>query len=158
VPVRLADGTYYAVKLPEDWGKGLVALTKASTLHFTYRVGKPGDMNVFMHTVSSEPGRGRYGMYLLGAPRFPSRVGEWQMASIPFSRFVRKVPVPPDNTLEFAGGPPEAGESITTLLFSSPEEMDFVIDRIWVTPDGPAHETDGPAREEIHPLSNPGVQ
>jgi hypothetical protein len=146
-PVRQADGTHHAIKLPEDWGKGLVALTRRSTLHITYRVGKPGELNVFMHTVLPEPGRGRYGMYLLGAPEFPRRVGEWQTASIPLSRFVRKVEVPPDNVLEFEGGPPEPGESITTVLFSSTEEMDFVIDRIWVTPEGPA-------REEIRPLSN----
>jgi hypothetical protein len=151
VPVRHADGTHHAIKLPEDWGKGLVALSRESTLHITYRVGKPGELNVFMHTVSSEPGRDRYGMYLLGAPQFPRRVGEWLTASIPFSRFVRKVRIPPDDVLEFEGGPPEAGESITTLLFSSTEEMDFVIDRIWVTPDGPA-------REEIRPFSNSKAQ
>jgi hypothetical protein len=145
-------GIHYAIKLPADWRQGLFALTEKSTLHFTYRLGKPTDaLNVFMHTIAAAPNPNRYEMYLLGAPRFRRQAGEWMTTSIPFSRFVRKVRTTPDDVLEFEGGPPDPGERLTTLLFSSPEEIDFVIDRIWVTPDRTG-------REETGPVSNPSIQ
>ncbi len=137
----------YIIQLPEEWERGLVALTTGSTLNVTYRLGNRTHVNVFMHTISPEPGERKVEMYQLRPVGFPGRSGRWQTASIPFSGFVRKIVVEPGGAPKFVGGPPRAGEPITTLSFSSMEPSDLVIDRIWITPAGPA-------REEIVPLRN----
>jgi hypothetical protein len=128
----------YVIQLPEDWNQGLFALTTGSTLNVTYRKGNRAHINVFMHTIPSELGPEQYAMYQLGgAAPFSGRIGEWLTVSIPFSQFVRKVAVEPGGARQFVGGPPRAGERITTLVFSSVEEADLVIDRVWVTPTRP---------------------
>jgi hypothetical protein len=137
----------YNIQLPEDWERGLVALTTGTTLHVTYRLGNRTHVNVFMHTISPEAGERKFEMYQLKPVGFPGRSGRWQTASIPFSGFVRKIVVEPGGSPKFVGGPPRAGEPITTLSFSSIEPSDLVIDRIWITPAGPD-------REEIVPLRN----
>ena len=137
----------YNIHLPEEWSRGFAALTTGSTLNVTYRLGNRTHVNVFMHTISPEPGERKYEMYQLKPGLFPGRRGRWQTASIPFADFVRKIVVEPGAAPTFLGGPPRAGEPITALSFSSVEPSDFVIDRVWITPTGPA-------REEIVPLQN----
>lgn len=139
----------YAVQLPEDWNQGLVALTPESTLNVTYRLGRRTHVNVFTHTIPARPSPEReYEMYQLRTSGgFPGRSGRWQTAAIPFANFVRKVAVEPGGAVSFAGGPPEAGELITTLAFASVEPSDLVIDRVWIAPTGSQ-------REEIVPLQN----
>lgn len=142
-----AGGSAYVIQLPEDWRRGLFALAAGSTLNVTYRLGNPSYVNIFMHTIPVEPLAVGYEMYQLKVDRFPGRPGPWQTASIPFSQFVRKVTVEPEGTRQFVGGPPRTGELVTTIVFSSVEPLDFVIDQVWVT-------ATGPAREEIAPLPN----
>jgi len=137
-------GPHHVIQLPEDWKRGLFTLTTNSTLHVTYYLGTPGSVNVFMHTLPVEGTA--YSMFQLFSGQFPGRPNDWRTASIPFSRFVRKVPGA-GGGLEFAGGPPEAGERVTTLVFSSLQEIDFVIDRIWITPNGSGV-------EEVRPFQN----
>jgi len=138
----------YNIQLPENWERGLVALTTESTLNVTYRLGNRTHVNVFMHTISPETGERKYEMYQLRTGGgFPGRSGRWQTVSIPFSSFVRKIVVEPGGFPTFVGGPPRAGEPVTALSFSSMEPSDLVIDRVWITPTGPA-------REEIVPLRN----
>lgn len=139
-------GSFSVIQLPADWIRGLVALTTNSTLHVTYQLHNPGTVNVFMHTLPPEGEARSYEMFQLFPAQFPAQRGVWQTASIPFSSFVRKV-MAPAGVMEFAGGPPVAGERITTLAFSSPEKIDFVIDRLWITPSGNGRET-------IQPLQN----
>jgi len=141
-------GPTYVIQLPEDWERGLVALTPESTLHVTYRLGNRTHVNVFMHTISPDSGERKYQMYQLKpGGGFPGRNGRWQTASIPFSSFMRKIVVEPGGAPTFVGGPPRAGEPITTLSFASIEPNDLIIDRVWIAPAGPA-------REEIVPLRN----
>jgi hypothetical protein len=142
-----AGAPSYVIQLPEEWNRGLVALTTGSTLNVTYRLGNRTHVNVFMHTISPEAGERKVEMYQLRSGGFPGRSGRWQTASIPFSSFVRKIVVEPGSSPTFVGGPPRVGEPITTLSFSSMDPSDLVIDRVWIAPTGPA-------REEIVPLRN----
>ena len=137
-------GPHYVIQLPEDWRRGLFTLTSNSTLHVTYYLGTPGSVNVFMHAIPVEAEG--YSMFQLFSGQFPGRPNDWRTASIPFSRFVRKA-LDQDGRMEFAGGPPEPGERVTTLVFSSLQEVDFVIDRIWIAPNGSGV-------EEVQPLQN----
>lgn len=135
------------IQLPEDWHQGLFALTTGSTLHVSFRLANRAHINVFMHTIPSDPAVNGYEMYQLAGAPFWGRSGEWRTISIPFSQFVRKIVVRPRGTREFVGGPPQSGELTTTLSFSSVEQTDFVIDRVWVTPGSP--------REQAAPNQNP---
>jgi hypothetical protein len=147
VPMEYPGGVAYGIRLPEDWNEGLFVVTQRSTLHATYQLRSSSGVNVFMHTISAEPGGNRYEMYQLMRPRAFRWVGQrWQTVSVPFSHFVRKVRVEPGGNLEFRGGPPQSGELATTLIFSSPTPLDLVIDRVWITPDGPNE-------EEVIPLT-----
>ena len=127
----------YVLQLPEDWNQGLFALTNESTLHVTYRLGNRGHVNVFMHTIPIEPNATDYAMYQLRGTPFSGRTGEWHTATIRFSDFVRKVEGEPGGARLFVGGPPQPGELVTTLSFSSVEPIDFVVDRVWITPGAP---------------------
>jgi hypothetical protein len=125
--------TAYVIQLPADWHQGLFALTTGSTLNVRFLVGNQKHINVFMHTIPVDPGVNGYEMYQLDSAPFWGKAGEWRTASIPFSQFKRKVVVKPKGTREFAGGPPSAGELVTVLSFSSVDEIELVIDAVWVT-------------------------
>lgn len=137
-------GPAYVIQLPEDWNQGLFALTAGSTLNVTYRLDTPTYVNVFMHTIPVDRGAVGYEMYQLKGDGFRGRMGEWQTASVPFSQFIRKIPVGPTGTRQFVGGPPRSGEFVTTLSFSSVDRLDLVIDRVWITPTKPMREETPP--------------
>jgi hypothetical protein len=126
-------GRVYTIQSPENWHDGLFALTDRSTLHVTFRWGRIGHVNVFIHTLDPRA-PGSFGMFQLRTNAFPKGSTDWQTAAIPFSEFIRKIPASPGGPPEFIGGPPLAGERVTALSFSSQDELDLVIDRVWVTP------------------------
>ena len=126
-------GRIYTIQSPENWHDGLFALTDRSTLHVTFRWGKVGHVNVFVHTLDPRA-PGSFAMFQLRTNAFPKNSTDWQTAAIPFSEFIRKIPASPGGPPEFIGGPPLAGERVTALSFSNPDGLDLVIDRVWVTP------------------------
>jgi hypothetical protein len=128
---RWPEGEHHTIRLPESWDRGLFALDEKSTLHVTYRFARGTHVNAFMHVMPAEA-NSPPSMFQLREPAFPRRSQRWQTVSIPFSKFVRKVRTQ-EGRMEFAGGPPANGERVASLAFSSPDEIDFVIDRIWVT-------------------------
>lgn len=134
-------GTFDVVELPAEWSHGLIALNTNSVLHLTYRMAKPTWLNVFMHTIPPNAAPGEKAMFVLRSEQFPGARTEWATVSIPFARFVRKVPDPVTGEMQFKGGPPKIGERACTIVFTAPHELDLVFDKIWVTPDGPAEET-----------------
>jgi ferric-dicitrate binding protein FerR (iron transport regulator) len=134
-------GTFYVVEPPPEWNNGLMALTTNSVLHLTYRMAKPTWLNVFMHTIPPNAAPGEKAMFVLRSAEFPGARTGWATVSIPFARFVRKVPDAVTGELQFKGGPPKNGERVCTIAFTAPHELDLVFDKIWVTPDGPAEET-----------------
>ena len=145
---RESGGELFAqLHLPADWDRGLFALTARSTLHLTYRHRTPaGWLNVFMHTDGGNFRGARNSMFILQHGQFPGAAFEWQTASIPFSRFIRKEIDPLTGELAFIGGPPRDEELVFALFFSGSPGFDLVIDRIWITPDGPGIETIQPVR------------
>lgn len=124
------EGAYHMIRLPEKWAEGLFTLGERDSLRITYRFARGSHVNVFLHVIS--PGDARPGMFQLRPAQSPRCSTEWQTTAIPFSAFARKVRLP-DGRMEFSGGAPIAGERVAYLAFSSPDEIDFVIDRIWVT-------------------------
>jgi hypothetical protein len=136
-----ANGVLYRIELPADWNTGLFALTARSTLHMNYRIGQQTGLDVLLHTMSDDRGIEKNSMFRLTGARFPGSAGVWQTASIPFALFQRKVSDPATGEMTFSGGSPRAGEVVAAMSFSLPFELDLVIDRIWITPTGPAQET-----------------
>jgi hypothetical protein len=126
------DGTFYLIRSNEAWVRGLFAVRKESHLHVTYKMENPDWINVLLVTRTSNPHNPQHsGNYLfnevpLAAP------GQWQTLSIPLAKFKRI----------------HAGEELLDrvvpylLTFSAPApDRGLVIDRVWVTPDGPGSVT-----------------
>lgn len=134
-------GTFHVVEPPAEWNHGLVILNTNSVLHLTYRMGKPTWLNVFMHTIPPHAAPGEKAMFVLRSAEFPGARTGWATVSIPFARFVRKVPDAVTGELRFTGGQPMNGERVCTIVFTAPHELDLVFDKIWVTPEGPTEET-----------------
>jgi ferric-dicitrate binding protein FerR (iron transport regulator) len=141
VRTQTPDGVFYVVEFPPEWNHGLIALNTNSVLHLTYRMANPTWLNVFMHTIPPNAAPGEHAMFILRSAEFPGYRKEWATVSIPFARFVRKVPDPVTGEMRFIGGPPRAGERVCTIVFNAPHELDLVFNKIWITPDGPAEET-----------------
>jgi ferric-dicitrate binding protein FerR (iron transport regulator) len=151
-PVPQKEGTLYGIKTPKAWTTGLFTLCGGSHLHFTYRLDKPDWFQVFLSTrTGSHVGESlRESQSRLGETRpraaarpkvatyrfknellwWPLKPGQWRTASVPLAAFGR--------VSDFSEQPPAEGELPFELLFSSKEnDLSLVIDRIWVTPDGP---------------------
>ena len=135
------EGDYQTIQSPENWVNGLFTLTERSTLHISYRFPRGRYVNVFMHALPADTGDSTPSMFQLRPTQSPPATQQWRTTSIPFSQFVRKIETAPGRAPRFVGGPPMAGERVAVLAFSSVEEVDFAIDRIWITPTEPSEAT-----------------
>jgi ferric-dicitrate binding protein FerR (iron transport regulator) len=121
------EWSYVNITTNDGWLRGLFDITKDSHLHFTFKIAKRGWINVFVITRTPDPDAPLFsGNYLYD--NFPSvRRGEWHTATIPLAMFKRihrgKVPI--DEVIPYR------------IAFNSDQDRGLVVDRIWVTPDGP---------------------
>jgi ferric-dicitrate binding protein FerR (iron transport regulator) len=127
------DGVLYGIKTPKAWTTGLFTLGGGSHLHFTYKLDKPDWFQLFLSTRSTGEGsRPKVATYRFKNERlwWPLTPGQWRTATVPLGSFGR--------VSDFSEQPPGERELPFELLFSSKEnDLSLVIDRIWVTPDGP---------------------
>jgi ferric-dicitrate binding protein FerR (iron transport regulator) len=118
----------YVIRTQEEWCHGLFAVGKNSHLHFTFKTDNSDWINILLLTRTSEPQEFRYsGNYLLRD--FPKgTAGQWHTVSIPLAEFKR-----------IHGGDETLEEVVPyTLVFAATgADRGLVIDRVWVTPDGP---------------------
>jgi ferric-dicitrate binding protein FerR (iron transport regulator) len=123
------DGTtLYEIATPENWYRGLFAVHADSRLHFTYRMDRPGWINVFVIARGPDPNGPHTGNYLFNQPVYPRPGGKWRTISIPLAKFQRAG--------TGTGPPPSADEIPYLVLFSASEDRGLVIDRLWVTRGG----------------------
>lgn len=134
-------GTVWGIEAPARWDEGFVSVTPASTLHITWRYNGSPLSDVFLHTLPPGASGNQPAMYRLTGSQFPGPAGQWQSATIPLARFVRKVPDSATGEMKFTGPPPAAGEAIAVLSFSAPHAVDFVIDSIRILPAGSGTES-----------------
>lgn len=123
------DRVYFQIVSPAKWANGLFLAHEDSHLHFTFRMQKPGLINVFLLTRTGADPPEFSSNYLFDAGGWWSPTpGEWQTVTIPLAKFRRlsSGAVPIQQVIPFQ------------LLFSSPEtDRGLVIDRAWVTRGGP---------------------
>jgi hypothetical protein len=121
-------GPMYKISSNEAWLHGLFAIRKNSHLHITFKVQNPKWVNVLLVTRTSDPHEPRFsGNYLF--KDFPQVApGQWQTLSVPLARFQRihRGAVPLAEVVPYK-----------LTFFSDPPDRGLVIDRIWVTRDGP---------------------
>jgi ferric-dicitrate binding protein FerR (iron transport regulator) len=123
-----SEGANYSVGSSEQWLQGLFAVQKNSHIHFTFKTEKQGWINIFIVTRTSGSDDARFsGNYLLrDFPKTGS--GQWETVSIPLDKFKR-----------IHRGMESLREVVPFKLlfvFDAPDRG-LVIDRVWVTPDGP---------------------
>lgn len=120
------DGKQYGIVSHDAWVHGLFAAQERSHLHFTFKKGNRGWLNVFLSTRTADPDDPRFAANFL-FNEFPwIEPGEWQTASIPLAKFER----------QHRGNKPLHQLVPVRVVFVSPQPG-LVIDRIWVTSDGP---------------------
>ena len=105
------------------------AVHEDSHLHFTYKMQKPGRVNIFVLTRTEDERPAFSSNYQFDKHQWWSpNAGEWRTVTIPLAKFRRLSP----------GRAPIRRVIPFQVLFSSPEgDRGLVIDRMWVTRGGP---------------------
>ncbi|MHB8900506.1 MAG: FecR domain-containing protein [Thermoguttaceae bacterium] len=134
------ESDLYRITSPREWTRGLFRIAEDSTLHFTYKMERPGWFHIMMGARSSGFTPLHVGNYEGQDARW-SKVppGQWQTASIPLASF-RKT-VRSGLAGERAGNRPRAGD-VAYLLWLNTAGIDrgLVIDRIWISRDNVSSE------------------
>jgi ferric-dicitrate binding protein FerR (iron transport regulator) len=123
-----ADGVVFGIASHSEWSRGLFAVTSDSHLHMTYKMENPDWLNLFLVTRTREPQELRFaGNFLFKEfPKIPA--GRWHTVTIPLAAF-RQLPPGTEPLLKVT--------PFHVILNSTAPDRGLVIDRIWVTPDGP---------------------
>jgi hypothetical protein len=123
------DGeTYHSIVSGSAWSEGLFAVGKNSHLHVTMKMDNPQWLNLFLITRTADPQNPRFcsNFIFKAFPKLPP--GRWQTISIPLASF-RKLSAGPE-TLEQV-------VPYHVIFNSTGPDRGLVIDRLWITPDGP---------------------
>ena len=128
-----AGGAFFELATHDAWYEGLFAVHDDTHVHFTFRMDKPGWVNVFIHTRNdgSDGSPLDHAMnYLFNDLRFwDAEPGAWRTVSIPVRQF---------RPMSAVRGEPFEGHVPFMMLFSTPvEDRGLVVDRLWVTRGGP---------------------
>ena len=123
------DGTInFAVKSYVPWLEGLFAPGDQSHLHVTFKTASRRWINVFFATRTTAKEEPRYsGNYLL--EDFPKNGGgEWETVTIPLKKLQRihRGDIPLSDVVPFK-----------LMFVSDAPDRGLVIDRVWITADGP---------------------
>jgi ferric-dicitrate binding protein FerR (iron transport regulator) len=123
------DGeTYYSIGTDEEWSQGLFAPGPKSHLHITYKMDRPSWLNLFLITRTRDIEDPQFsGNFIF--KEFPKlEPGQWVTISIPLQKF-RKL----------HSGPATIDELVPyrVIFNATAPDRGLVIDRMWVTPDGP---------------------
>jgi hypothetical protein len=127
----------YGIVTTHNWARGLFAVQETSCLNITYKLDRPGWVQIFFGTRNADLALATgANVYLLepwdaaeSERWWDVAAGKWHTVSIPLSKFFKV-------TNRDAQATP--GEICFGFTFSSQEhDRGLVIDKIWVTPDGP---------------------
>ena len=133
-PVFRPEYSSQTVQAPENWTLGLFTVEATTHVHVTFKMSRPDWLNVFSQVRSSNFETSNL-MLCNSAPFMRAKPDTWYTMTLPIQKWRRKQ----KQTTEFSDGqPPVAGEVIYGLSISSVgKERGLVVDRIWVTTDGP---------------------
>lgn len=118
----------FSISSNEAWMQGLFATRKNSHIHVTFKMEHPKWLNLLLVTRTSDPHEPHFsGNYFFRD--FPwVEPGQWQTLSVPLAQLQRahRGDVPIEEVIPYK-----------LTFFSDTPDRGLVIDRIWVTPDGP---------------------
>jgi hypothetical protein len=125
----------------EEWVNGLFQVQEQTHLHITLKMDRPNWLNVFFSTRNADATKPTWALHIFNeVPFWQHKAGEWWTLTIPLKEFRRK------RDGVFHEEPPLVGEAVYSLSLSCTEDdRGLVVDRIWVT-------RDGPGRVESHPV------
>ncbi|QDT45222.1 fec operon regulator FecR [Gimesia alba] len=134
--VKEPDGVVYGISTAKAWREGLFSVQDNTHLNFTYKLDKPDWFQVFISARALLPDKPPVATYRFKDERlwWPFQPGKWRTAKIPLSAFGR--------VSDWSETPLGVGELPFELLFTSKDNnLSLVIDRIWITNDGPGEFT-----------------
>lgn len=126
------DGIVYGITSPKAWRDGLFSWQGNEHLNFTYKLDKPDWFQVFISTRAVATDLPPIATYRFKDERmwWPFEPGQWRTASIPLTSFGR--------VSDWSETPMSVGELPFELLFTSKDNnLSLVIDRLWISQDGP---------------------
>lgn len=129
VPTEVDDiGSIYNISSSEAWLQGLFAIGKRTHIHVTFKMERPKWINLLIVTRTSDRHDPHYsGNYLFKDVPWVE-AGQWRTLTVPLARFERihRGDVPIEEVVPYKLG-----------LFSDAPDRGLVVDRIWITADGP---------------------
>lgn len=131
----------HVIACRDEWVNGLFQIQEGTHLHITLKMDRPNWLNVFFSTRDADSTKPTWALHIFNeVPFWKHKPGEWWTLTIPLKEFRRK------RDGVFHEEPPLVGEVAYSLSLSSTEDdRGLVIDRIWVT-------RDGPGEVESHPV------
>ncbi len=137
-------GGHYIVAVCNDDIQGLAAIGKNSHLHITFKVTAEHThfinwLNLFIATRSLSPINPEYQRFKnVDLSANMPRLGKWRTITIPLTRFQRRSNSDRDINPAWTGGSPSTDDVIYSVWVGSPPpDRGLVIDKIWITKEGP---------------------
>ncbi len=121
-------GSLYNIASNEAWMQGLFVVRKGSHLHITFKMENPQWINLLIVTRTSDRHDPHYsGNYLFKDVPWVA-AGQWRTLTVPLADFERihRGDVPIEDVVPYK-----------LVLFSEGRDRGLVVDRMWITPDGP---------------------
>lgn len=117
---------HYKLRSNDGWLRGLFAVKPGSHLHVTFKTEDYGWLNVFIVTRTPAPEDASFAANFMfnDFPRITP--GKWLTATIPLSEFARQ-----------HRGTKELEELVPYRLVFTAEHRGLIVDRVWLTTDGP---------------------
>lgn len=126
------DGVVYGITSQKAWQNGLFSIQGGEHLNITYKLDKPDWFQIFLSTRSTGKDLPPIATYRFKDERlwWPFDAGQWRTVSIPLDTFGR--------VSDWSETPLSASELPFELVITSKDNnLSLMIDRIWVSPDGP---------------------
>lgn len=137
-------GGHYTVAVCNDDIQGLTAIGKNSHLHITFTVTAEHShfinwLNLFIATRSLSPTNPQYHRFKnVDLSDNMPRLGQWRTITIPLTRFQSKSNSDRDINPAWTGGSPSTDDVIYSVWVGSPPpDRGLIIDKIWITKEGP---------------------
>lgn len=124
----------YLIDSYSRWIEGLFVVRPGTHLHFTFKMDRPGWINIFCMAKTNDATDPMDLFQCNSAPFGLAKPGKWYTMSIPISEWKRNDDV---DGRGFVGTSPKPGEIVYVMSWSSARiDRGLTIDRVWVTRDG----------------------
>lgn len=123
----------HVIATSDEWVNGLFDIREKTHLHVTLKMETPNWLNVFFSARDADATKPSWALHIFNEiPFWKQKPGEWRTITIPLSKFRRK------RDGVFRQESPKIGDVAYELSISCTEDdRGLVVDRIWITHEGP---------------------